>query len=124
MTRVSVEVQQGEIEEGLTKADVKWSAMGEEEGRAQMTAAGANGEAMACVAINIALLDGIGAEAEGELQALYDQLYDMANGDEAIEELKEQFFLQGKPLIQIREVDGAMCLQIVLSFTMDPFAEV
>ena len=70
----------------------------------------------------------VGAEAEGELQALYDQLYDMANGDEAIEELKEQFFLQGRlpPRAQARTSSPFLFTQEIwqqfyFSFSNVPF---
>ena len=96
LVRLSTEVQQGDFEEAATQIDVKWQALPEEQGQAQMTDCGV-GEAAAAVCVNIQLLDGVGPEAEGELIALYDQLYDMANGDEAMEELKDQFMLAGKP---------------------------
>jgi len=88
-----------------------------------MTAHGAAADAAACVAINIQLLPGITEAALGELEAIYDQVFEMMNGEEMMAEMGESAMLAGKPTIRITDVDGTSCLQVLVQFTFDPFAQ-
>lgn len=119
---ISANIEQGPIDEGKTKVDLKFTAVPEAEGRAAMGACGAPGDAAACVCINVQLLPGVDASAEPELSALYDQIWDMVSGDQMLEEMGPQVMLHSKPTMKICEVDGVQCLQVMVSFTFDPFA--
>jgi hypothetical protein len=121
--RLKAEVQQGEVPAGLTQLDLLWKAVPEADGRAAMGAVGAGGDVAACVAVNIELLPGVGEAALGELEALYDQVFDMVNGEEMMAEMGSQVMLQGKPTIKITDVEGSKCLQVLACFSFDPFAQ-
>lgn len=122
---IGAEVIQGEVAEVKTQVDVKWSALSEEEGRAAMSADGVPEDGAASITVNIELLEGIGAEAEGELSALYDQLFDMAFSDEDTwQEASQGAMIHSKPTLKIKEVDGVQCLQITAPFAMDPISQV
>jgi hypothetical protein len=121
--RFSVEMAQAEMAEGKTKMDLNWAATPGGDGSAEMKAAGAPDGVASMVCINIQLLDGIDESAQGELAAIYDQIFEMANGEEMMQEMSNEVFLHSKPRVVIATVDGVKCLQIQLFFTLDPLGQ-
>jgi calmodulin len=120
--RVTVEGTQGDVPEALTEVDVEFKPRSEEEGRAAMGALGA-GDAAACVCVNIELLDGVEPSAEAELQAIYDQVFDMVSGDEMMGAAREKAFISDKPTLSVVDgPDGKKLLQVLACFTLDPFS--
>ena len=83
-----------------------------------MDATGAPADANACVCVSIAMFPSEG-DCSGELQAIYDQIFDMAEGDKIIEEKGQDMYLHGKP--SLRVVDGV--LQLTVAFTIDPLVD-
>jgi len=122
LCRVTKTVTQGEFLDAKTEIDIEFKSTEEAAGRALMDAAGAPADAKACVCISIATFDSA-ADCGEELQAIYDQVYDMAEGDKLIEEKGAELYLQGKPALRMVQKDGKSVLQLTLSFTTDPLVD-
>merc|ERR1712166_635853 len=118
LCRVTKTVTQGELPAAKTEIDLELKSTEEAAGRALMDAAGAPADAKACVCVSIAMFPAEG-DCSGELQAIYDQVFDMAEGDKIIEEKGQDMYLYGKP--GLRVVNGM--LQLTVSFTTDPLVD-
>jgi len=118
LCRVTKTVTQGELPAAKTEIDLEFKSTEEAAGRALMDAAGAPADAKACVCVSIAMFPAEG-DCSGELQAIYDQVFDMAEGDKIIEEKGQDMYLYGKP--GLRVVNGM--LQLTVSFTTDPLVD-
>jgi Ca2+-binding EF-hand superfamily protein len=118
LCRVTKTVTQGGLPAAKTEIDLEFKSTEEAAGRALMDAAGAPADAKACVCVSIAMFPSEG-DCSGELQAIYEQIFDMAEGDKIIEEKGQDMYLHGKP--SLRVVDGV--LQLTVSFTIDPLVD-
>jgi len=123
LVRVSFEAAQGADFEGKTKIDMLWTPTHDGSGQAALTAMNAPAEAKACVCFNIQLQDGVKKEDAVELESLYDQIFDMAQGEEMVAEMGPEMFLVGKPKVAIADVDGVTCLQLQVFFSCDPLGQ-
>jgi len=123
LVRMSAEVTQGDAFEPKTQFNLEWKATPGGEGAEVMKAMGASEDVAACVCVNIELLPGVDESCAGEVGAIYDQVFDMANGEEMMAEMGNEFFLHSKPKMVVATVDGAKCLQLQLFFTLDPLGQ-
>jgi len=123
IVRTSVEVTQGADFEGKTKIDFEWKATPDGSGAAAMASMGAPAEACSCVCINIQLQDGVSEAAAAEVQSIYDQIFDMVNGEEMINEMGSEIFLCGRPNMAIVDVEGKRCIQLQVFFSLDPLGQ-
>merc|ERR1711871_1272543 len=118
---LGAEIVQGDCEEGPTQIDVSFTAMAEADGRAAMDAMGVPSSEPACVCINIELLPGLDGSVQEELQGIYDMLFDMAGGEDALASASEEMgYPVHKPVMKVADVDGVSCLQIIVYGGINP----
>jgi calmodulin len=123
LCRISHKVTQGQLAEPKTLFNLAYESTNADAGRALMDAAGCAADGKACVCVSIAMLEGTEG-CNDELVAIYEQVFDMAteNG-QLFEEKQQEMFLQGKPTVRVVVEDGKPLLQLLVSFTQDPFTD-
>ena len=88
-----------------------------------MDGLGCPADGKACICATIAMCDGTEGCNE-ELQAIYDQIFDMATeGGKILEEKGPEMFVHGKPTLRVTVEDGKPVMQILVAFTQDPFTD-
>eukprot|EP00658_Telonema_sp_P-2_P049557 TRINITY_DN3769_c0_g1_i4.p1 TRINITY_DN3769_c0_g1~~TRINITY_DN3769_c0_g1_i4.p1 ORF type:complete len:540 (+),score=223.39 TRINITY_DN3769_c0_g1_i4:158-1777(+) len=123
LVRMTKKITQGAYQNPKTELHMEYLATPADDGRKLMAEFGAPADAQACVCASIAMLPGTEG-CNDELQAIYDQIFDMATeGGKLMEEKGPDVFLHGKPLVRVIVQDGQPVLQVVVSFTKDPFAD-
>lgn len=123
LCRITHSVTQGTCEEGKTKFHLAWQSTASEAGRAIMDGLGCPADGKACICATIAMCDGTEGCNE-ELQAIYDQIFDMATeGGKILEEKGPEMFVHGKPTLRVTVEDGKPVMQILVAFTQDPFTD-
>eukprot|EP00657_Telonema_sp_P-1_P009110 TRINITY_DN3273_c0_g2_i1.p1 TRINITY_DN3273_c0_g2~~TRINITY_DN3273_c0_g2_i1.p1 ORF type:complete len:356 (-),score=196.65 TRINITY_DN3273_c0_g2_i1:106-1173(-) len=123
LVRVSKTVTQGNFSEAKTAFDLAYASTTPDAGRALMESVGAPGDAKACICATITMLEG-NEGCNDELQAIYEQIFDMATeGGKILEEKGPEMFLHGKPSIRVIVEDGTPLLQLLVCFSQDPFTD-
>jgi hypothetical protein len=88
-----------------------------------MDSLGAPGDAKACLCATIAMFPDQ-ENCNDELQAIYEQIFDMATeGGKILEEKGPELFLHGKPSVRVIVQDGRPVLQVLVCFSQDPFTD-
>jgi superoxide dismutase len=123
LCRITNTISQGSFSEAKTQIHVEYAATPADAGLARMAEVGAPGDAKACLCASIAMLDGTEGCNE-ELQAIYEQVFDMATeGGKLLEEKGDEVFLLGQPTVRVVVQDGKPVLQVLVCFSQDPFTD-
>jgi hypothetical protein len=122
LCRISKKVTQGNFTEGKTQFHLSYQSTTADAGRVLMESVGCPADGKACLCASISMCDGTEGCNE-ELQAIYDQIFDMAEGGQIIEEKGAEMFLHGKPTLRVVVEDGKPVMQVVVCFTQDPFTD-
>jgi len=123
LCRITHQVTQGNFTEGKTQIHLAYKSTGADVGRSLMDAVNCPADGKACICATIAMMDGTEG-CNDELQAIYDQIFEMATeGGKILEEKGPEMFLHGKPTLRVVVEDGKPMMQIVVAFTQDPFTD-
>jgi len=123
LVRITKTITQGNFDAAKTDIHLEYQSTTADAGRALMDACGAPADGKACVCVTIAMTEG-SEDCNDELQAIYEQVFDMATeGGKLLEEKGPDIFLHGKPSLRVVVEDGRPVMQVVVAFSQDPFTD-